>query len=146
MDSVSGGDRHGHEAKTSKGLDHKDQLWHTCHARWWSSPSAGFPTPTSLDGPPPGFRLLDYDLSGSRTRNSGNGMDAVQMLTRHKLVCPPIVHTAYADTRSHALGPAGKRGRGNRLAELLCKARTSPPALKVEIELAAAAFIVAALI
>jgi hypothetical protein len=73
-------------------------------------------------------------------------MDAVQVLKRHKLVCPANVHTAYADTRSHALGPAGKRGRGKRLAALLCKARTQQPAFKVEIELAPAAFIVAALI
>src|SRR5208282_3008512 len=54
LDGVPGSDRHGHEARTPKGLDHNDQLWHTCHARWWSSPSAGFPTPTSYDGPPPG--------------------------------------------------------------------------------------------
>jgi hypothetical protein len=50
VEGVPGSDRHGHEAKTSKGLDHKDRLWHTSHARWWSSPSAGFPTPTSHDG------------------------------------------------------------------------------------------------
>ena len=74
--------------------------------------------------------MLDYDLSSSRTRNRGNGMDAVQVLKRHKLVCPAIVHTAYADTRSHALGPAGKRGRGKRLAALLCKARTQQPAFQ----------------
>jgi hypothetical protein len=51
LDGVLGSDRHGHEAGTSKVLDHKDRLWQTCHARWWSSTSAGFPTSTSHDGP-----------------------------------------------------------------------------------------------
>jgi hypothetical protein len=52
MDGVVGRGSHSHEvSKMTKGLDDKDQLWHTGHARWRSSPSAGFPTPTSLDGP-----------------------------------------------------------------------------------------------
>jgi hypothetical protein len=41
-------------------------LWHTCHARWWSSPSAGFPTPTSLDRPSPGFLIIHQLRAGAR--------------------------------------------------------------------------------
>jgi hypothetical protein len=37
------------------------------------------------------------------------------------MVYPVIVHTAYADTRKRALGIAGGRGRGNRLAALLTR-------------------------
>ena len=34
------------------------------------------------------------------------------------MVYPVIVHTAYADARKRALGAAGGRGRGKRLAAL----------------------------
>jgi hypothetical protein len=61
---------------------------------------------------------LDYDLSGSGTLNPGNGMGTVQILTGHQPVYPVIVHTAHADTRKRALGAAGERGRGKRLAAL----------------------------
>jgi hypothetical protein len=37
---------------------------------------------------------LDYNLSESRLRSPGNGMDAVQMLNRHTPFCPVIVHTS----------------------------------------------------
>jgi hypothetical protein len=42
---------------------------------------------------------LDYDLSDGRARgqNTGNGMDAVGFLCKHKPFCPVIVHTSLPD-------------------------------------------------
>src|ERR1035441_8937377 len=52
MDGVPGRESHSHEvSKTSKGLDHSDQLWHTCHARRWSSLQRGSPPPPPLTDP-----------------------------------------------------------------------------------------------
>ena len=52
MDGVVGRGSHSHEvSNTSKGLDHSDQLWQTCHARWWSSLQRGSPPPPPLTDP-----------------------------------------------------------------------------------------------
>ena len=49
MDGVPGRESHSHEvSKTSKGLDHSDQLWHTCHARWRSFLQRGSPPPPPM--------------------------------------------------------------------------------------------------
>ena len=49
IDGVVGRGSHGHEvSKTSKGLDHRDQFWHTGHARWRSHLQRGSPPPPPL--------------------------------------------------------------------------------------------------
>ena len=40
---------------------------------------------------------LDFDLSNSPVRSPGDGLDAVQMLKRHKPVNPVIVQTSLAE-------------------------------------------------
>ena len=103
IDGVPGSDRHGDEGKTSKGLDHKDQLWHTCHARWCSFTSAGFPTPTSLDGP---HRALIRWITTSAAAAPG-----IRVTAWHR----PDAHPAQAGLPSHSScglrGPAGTRKR-----------------------------------
>jgi hypothetical protein len=39
---------------------------------------------------------LDYDLSGSRTRNSDDGIGAVQVPTQHRPICPIVLNTGLA--------------------------------------------------
>ena len=64
---------------------------------------------------------LDFDLSNSPSRNPGDGMDAVQMLNRHKPVCPIIVHTSLREDGQKMT--QALRGNGWRVEQVIFNRR-----------------------
>jgi hypothetical protein len=62
IDGVPGRETQNHEvSKTSKELDHKDQPWHTSHARWRSFLQRDSPSPPPLTDP---AGLFSIELNG----------------------------------------------------------------------------------
>ena len=94
-----GSDRHGHRvSKTSKGLDHEDQLWHTCHARWRSSLQRGSPPPPPMTNPAGPSSLITPDLLS---------LHRARALDTH---CDAMALASHTETR---LGATGERGRAS---------------------------------
>jgi hypothetical protein len=94
-------------------LDQKDQSWHTCHTRWWSSSSTGFPTPNPL-------------AAAARCSLRNEWLTQTRVLAAHERHWARTYDaTAYADMRKRALRAAGNHGEGKRLAALLCHEKHS---------------------